>query len=116
MYNIILDTNFLLSCLKFKIDFFSEIERISKFKYTLNIFSGTINELEGKKLGKLALEIIKSKNIKVINSKKSYVDEDILNLKNKNIVATNDKDLIKKLKLPIIRIKQKKYLILQNVL
>lgn len=117
MHKIILDTNFILSCLNFKIDFISEIERLLDSKYELSIFEGTLKELEEKKLGKLALDIIKNKNIKVINSKNSYVDEDILSLKDGCIIATNDKNLIKKLKLPIIRIKQKKYLILQkNVL
>ena len=115
MYKVILDTNFLLSCLNFKIDFISEIERISNPNYELFIFEGTLKELEGKKLGKLALEIIKSKNIKIIKSKNSYVDDDILNLKDDYIIATNDKVLIKKLKLPIIRIKQKKYLILEKI-
>ena len=86
-------------------------------KHELCIFQGTLNELKNKKLGKLALDIIKNKNIKVINSKNSYVDEDILNAKEDYIIATNDKNLIKELKLPIIRIKQRKYLILQkNVL
>ena len=75
-----------------------------------------MKELEGKKLEKLAKDIIKKQNIKVINSKNSYVDEDILSLKGDYIIATNDKKLIKKLKLPVMRIKQKKYLILQNVL
>lgn len=116
MYKIILDTNFLLSCLNFKIDFISEIKRIANFNYTFHIFKRTLNELEGKKLGRLAKNIIKKKNIKVINSKNSYVDKDILNLKGNYVIATNDKNLIKKLKLPIIRIKQKKYLIIQNVL
>ena len=51
----------------------------------------------------------------IIKSKNSYVDEDILNLKGDYIIATNDKELIKKLKLPIIRIKQKKYLILEKI-
>lgn len=116
MHKIILDTNFLLSCLNFRIDFIREIKRISNFNYTLHIFKGTLKELEGKKLGKLAKDIIKKQNIKVINGKNSYVDKDILDLKGNYIIATNDKELIKKLKLPIIRIKQKKYLILQNVL
>ncbi len=118
MYKVILDTDFLLSSLRFKIDFISEIERICKFNYEVYIFEGTLKELEGKKLGKLALEIIKQKNIKVINSKNSYVDADILKLEGKDyIIATSDRELIKRLKFPIIRIKQKKYLTIQkNVL
>ena len=115
MYKVILDTNFLLSCLNFKIDFISEIERILNPGYSLNIFEGTLNELKEKKLGKLALDIIKSKNIKIIKSNNSYVDEDILNLRGNYTIATNDKELIKRLKLPVIRIKQKKYLIIEKV-
>jgi len=118
MHSIILDTNFLLSSLKFKIDFISEIDRICKFNYEVLVFEGTLREIKNKKLGRLALEIIRQKNIRVINSKNSYVDKDILNLSGEDyIIATNDKNLIKKLKFPIIRIKQKKYLIIQkNVL
>lgn len=117
MYKIVLDTNFLLSCLEFKIDFISEIERIASFKHEFRIFEGTLKELENKKFGKLAADIIKNKNIKVINSKNSYVDKDILSLNGDYVVATNDKNLIKNLNLPIIRIKQKKYLVLEkNVL
>ena len=115
MYKIILDTNFLLSTLQFKIDFISEIKRISNFNYTLNIFQGTFKELENKKLGKLAIDIIKNKNINIIKSENTYVDKDILNLKRDYMIATNDKKLIKQLKLPTIRIKQKKYLILEKI-
>ena len=114
MYKIILDTNFILSSLQFKIDFFEEIKRISKFPYTLHILQGTIKELENKKLGNLAINIIKEKNINIIKSENTYVDKDILNLKGDYIIATNDKELINKLKLPIIRMKQKKYLILEK--
>ena len=116
MHKVILDTNFLLSCLQFKIDFISEIKRLLNPDYELFIIEGTIKELENKKLGRLAMDIIKNKSIKVINSKNSYVDKDILDLNGDYIIATNDKNLIKNLKFPIIRIKQKKYLILQNVL
>jgi U3 small nucleolar RNA-associated protein 24 len=112
MYKIILDTNFILSSLQFKIDFFEEIKRISKFSYTLHILQGTIKELENKKL---AIEIIEKKNINIIKSENTYVDKDILDLKGDYIIATNDRELIKKLKLPIIRIKQKKYLILEKI-
>ena len=115
MYKIILDTNFILSSLQFKIDFLEEIKRISNFNYTLHIFQGTLKELENKKLGKLAISIIKKKKINIIKSENTYVDKDILNLEGNYIIATNDKELIKKLKLPIIRIKQKKYLILEKI-
>jgi len=118
MYKIILDTNFLLIPVKFKVDIFREIERICNFKYELYIIDKTIDELKGKKGEKLANGLIKEKRVKVIKAnKEGSVDEILKNLKNdKIIVATNDKELIKSLKFPIIRLKQKKYLEIKNVL
>ena len=69
MHYIILDTNFILSSLNFRIDFISEIERICRFRYELCIFEGTLNELKNKKFEKLAIDIIKQKNIKVYKYK-----------------------------------------------
>ena len=45
MKTIILDTNFLIYCVKYKIDFFSEIDRICNFNYKLSVLSSTIDEL-----------------------------------------------------------------------
>ncbi|MBI2667687.1 hypothetical protein HYX17_02855 [Candidatus Woesearchaeota archaeon] len=119
MRKIILDTDFLLTSLKFKVDVISEIDRICDFKYNIFIIDKTLDELKDKKLGKLALEIIK--RFETIKTKKDKIaDELILELNDKNIiVATQDKEFKKKLKrekIPIITIRQKKYLILQNVL
>ena len=111
MKKVILDTNFILSCLSFKIDFIVETRKLVP-NSTLSIMKGTLHELENKKLGNLALQILGEKKVNVIDSG-DYVDNEILNLKGDYAVATNDKELIKKLKFPIIRNKQKKYLILQ---
>lgn len=118
MYKVILDTNFLLIPVKFNVDIFKEIERICNFNYELYIIDKTIDELEGKKGEKLAKNLIKNKRVKVIKANEDgSVDEILKNLKNdKIIVATNDKALIKDLKTPIIRLKQGKYLELNNVL
>ena len=43
---IILDTNFLVSAIRFKIDIFSGLQRICDFKYVICIVDGTIGELE----------------------------------------------------------------------
>ena len=129
MKKIILDTNFLVSAVKFKIDLFSELQRICDFKYTIYIVDGTINELEklaetGKPKDKIAamisLELIKKKKIKIIktpskNKRVKNVDLLILNLIKKGnfIVATQDKGLkreIRKKEAPIIVLRQKKYL------
>ncbi len=43
---IILDTNFLLIPAQFKVDIFSEVERICNFRYQLVIIDKTLEELE----------------------------------------------------------------------
>ncbi len=112
MQKIILDTNFLLS----KFDFFSELERICDFKYQIFILDKTIEELKNKKLEKLAKDIIKKKEIKVIKTEKNKsTDNLLLDLaeKEKFIVATQDKELKQKLKqkdIKIITIRQKTHL------
>ena len=103
MRRIILDTNFLLIPLQFKVDIFSEFERICKFHYKLCILSESIRELEGIKenqKGKsklsavFALKLVKLKNIHVIETEKGYVDSLILdNAKKEDIVATQDAEL-----------------------
>jgi len=117
---IILDTNFLLIPYNYKIDIFSEIDRICHFPYQLKILDKSLKELENKKGSNLALELINKKNIKVIKTKNSnYVDNILLKSKaiTKAIIATDDKELIKKIKdKPLIILKQKKYLQLKNVL
>ncbi len=129
MKKIILDTNFLVSVVKFKVDLFSELQRICDFKYMACIVDGTITEL--KKLAetgkpkevmsaKISFELIKKKKIKIIktpskNKRVKNVDLLILNLIKKGnfIVATQDKGLkreIRKKGVSIIVLRQKKYL------
>ena len=129
MKKIIIDTNFLVSIVRFKVDLFSELQRICDFKYTVCILKGIINELEklaetGKPKDKIAamisLELIKKKKIKIIktpskNKRVKNVDLLILNLIKKGnfIVATQDKELkreIRKKGVSIIALRQKKYL------
>lgn len=120
MHTIVLDTNIILDSLKFKVDLFEEIRRICDFNYEVKILDKTLKELENKPNGKLALAFIKQKNIKLINSKNAgYVDELLLDLPQDYIIATNDKDLKRKLlkkNHPIITLRQKKYFMIQNVL
>ena len=127
MKTIILDTNFLLMYEKYKIDIFSEIDRICDFPYELAIIDKTIDELKGKKGERIALKLLEIKKVKVIKTnKEGSVDKILkelffgketkeLNLKN-IIIATNDRLLMKELKMPVIRLKQKKYLMIENVL
>ena len=123
MKKIILDTNFLMIPIQFRVDIFSEIDRICNFNYKLFIFGKSIDELKNiikkqsgknKKAAQFALKLIKLKNINVINSKQNDVDSLILeNSDEDTIVATQDiklkKELLEK-SVPVIILRQKKYL------
>lgn len=126
MRKIILDTNFLLVPSQFKVDIFSEIDRICLFNYELYILDKTINELKeiiekqkgkNKEAAKIALMLIKKKHITIIKTEEGKVDDLILRLINKgDILATQDallrKKAIKK-GAGVIFLRSKKYLILK---
>ena len=129
MKKIILDTNFLVSAVRFKVDLFSEIKRICSFNYQICVLDKMVDELKkltetgeprDRAAAKISIELIKKKNIKIIknitkNKRVKNIDLLILNLIKKGnfIVATQDKELkreIKKKEVPIIVLRQKKYL------
>lgn len=123
MRKIILDTNFLMAVFQFKIDIFSEFERVCNFNYELCIFDQSIYELNNiiknqrgrhKRAAKMALEIIKRKKVNIIKSRPNDVDLLILENADENtIVATQDKTLKKKLLekgISVIILRQRKYL------
>jgi len=112
---IIVDTN-LLPELE-KTDIFKELKKFSEFGEIV-LFEGSLRELKKLKKSKLILEIIKRNKIKIIKTRESYVDNAILNNADpkKDAVATNDKKLIKKLKLKnvnVIRLRQRRYFVLE---
>ena len=123
MKKILLDTNFLLIPAKFKVDIFSEIDRLCNFGYKLFIVDKTIGELNNivdkqkgkeKAAAKLALLLIKNKKVEIIKTEEGKVDDIILGL-NGYIVATQDKELKRRLKkkdLETITLRQKRYLII----
>ena len=104
MKNIILDTNFLMIPLQFRVDIFSELNRICHFNYRLCVYEKSIDELrkiiengsgKDKKAAQFALKLIKLKDIQVIKSEKN-IDVDSLILENSGkdtIVATQDMEL-----------------------
>jgi rRNA-processing protein FCF1 len=126
MKKVILDTDFLIHCASFKIDYVEEINRILNFPYKICIIDKTLDELDNiienkkgkaKAVAKLAKAILKAKTIPQIKTKKDrIVDELILKNVTKNcIVATMDADLKRKLKakgIPRVVIRQKSYLVL----
>ena len=127
MKKIILDTNFLLIPIQFKLDIFSEIDKICLFKYELCIVDKTVDELKniiGKQKGKhklaakIALQLIKKKNIAKIKTKQGKVDDLILGSLDKDtILATQDALLRKKAVkkgIKTIVLRYKKYLVLKQ--
>jgi len=116
--NIILDTDFLLHSVRNKVDIFTELIRICSFPYKVCIFESTLEELKGKKDEKLARSFIKDR-VNIIKSDKSKKVDDLV-LKQENIVVcTTDKELKEKLKkrnIPVISLRQRKYLVIENVL
>ncbi|MEM5811583.1 MAG: hypothetical protein QW641_02520 [Candidatus Aenigmatarchaeota archaeon] len=87
---IILDTSFLVSCVKYKIDLKSEIENlIGKFEVILP--QQVMKEIKRKKMDKFLEEL----NYNITKIKAKNADESIIKLAEKNnyFVATVDKKL-----------------------
>ena len=118
-----MDTNFLMAPFEFKVDVFSEFNRICDFNYKLLVFSRTIDELKSiiekqslkhKKAAQFALKLIKLKGIGIIKSAQKDVDALILDsISSDTIIATQDillkKELLKK-GASVVILRQKKYL------
>jgi len=129
MKKILLDTNFLMICAQFKVDIFSEIERICNFNYKLYVLDKTVDELKNiikkqkgkhKESAKIGLQLLKIKKIEIIKTDSFEKTDDIIveyAYKKDYIVATQDKDLKRKLinqgTMTII-LKQKKMLAVVN--
>ncbi len=111
MKQIYLDTNFLLIPAQFRVDIFTEIERLMHEPYKLNVLEKSLQELDkiiaeqkgrDKDAAKLAKKIIESKiKQKSLNitafSKDLGVDDILVELANSEvIVATQDKELKKR--------------------
>lgn len=103
MKTILVDTNILMSIGQFKLDIFSELEKVCDFRYKIKILNGTITELnkiiqeqKGKHQlnAKLALDIINKKKIEILDSGDEQVDDLLVKLAEQGaIIATQDKDL-----------------------
>lgn len=101
---------------KFKVDIFSEIDRLIEKKYTLYILDKSLDELNRIKNNKIALAL--SKRLKIIETKEKLdVDSILVKLSDENtIIATNDKELkqrLKKKRSKVITLKQKTHLVLK---
>lgn len=122
MKKIILDTNFLTIPYQFNVDIFEEIDRIMEEDYELITLDRVVEELKNMikskskdaVAAKIALELIKKKNVKVISTDEKKVDNAIIELADKDtIVATNDRVLRKKIKdknVKVLYLRSKKHL------
>ncbi|MEM4325714.1 MAG: PIN domain-containing protein [Candidatus Pacearchaeota archaeon] len=105
---VILDTNFILTCVKQKIDFFNEIYLLGlSIVIPLEVIREIkrIKEKEGKfhlrRDAELSLKIIERNKFKKIRLGSKTVDQGLLKISKKNpdiIIATLDKELKKRIK------------------
>jgi rRNA-processing protein FCF1 len=106
---VILDTNFILTCVKQKIDFFSKGEEVIDGSVEWLVPFEVLQELEDiskregektvdKESAKIGLEMTKLIGAKIINVKNKNVDQGIIDYaKDKDvIIATLDKEIKKK--------------------
>lgn len=109
MRKVVLDTSFILSCIRQKIDFF-EILKLEGMQ--ILIPEKVLKELKALKAD-LALAVLKNNKFKKINLKGKNADRAIINYANQNsgiLIATLDKEIKKETKNPKIIIRQKKTL------
>lgn len=105
---ILLDTNFIMSCVKQNIDFISFLNQNFEKIIVPEKVIGEIKKIKDNKKVKLrdresaslALQMLDNSEIKIINLKEKKVDDGIVSyVENNNIVvATIDKELKKRLK------------------
>ena len=113
---VIFDTNFLIFSINSKIDIFSELKGNDLF--ILDTIIKELEKISHKKSSdsisaKIALELIKRKDLKILKSKEKETDLSLLSYAKKGyIIATQDSNLrneLKKIGIKFIYIRQKKY-------
>ncbi len=129
MLKILLDTNFLLIPVQFKVDIFVEFNRILCEPYELYVLDKTVEELNSlqapghgkvKMQARLGLLFIEKKKIKVLASNVDGHTDDVILSVAKNsgyCVATQDIALRKQLRAarnPYITLRQKSYLVFEK--
>ncbi len=119
MKQIILDTSFILTCVKQKIDFFEEIKLMG---LQIAIPKQVIKEIEriselkkgaSKNQSELALKLINQQKPRTINLKGKTTDKAIINYAKQHedaVIATLDREIKKKIKNPKLIIRGKKKL------
>jgi rRNA-processing protein FCF1 len=120
MKRALLDTSFILSCVREKVDFFDRLESMG---YGIVVPTNVLKELQrlvdstkSMKLrneAELALKILKTEKYESLEASGKYVDSAIVNYLKENkdyVLATVDKELKKKIKNQKIVLRAKKKL------
>jgi len=123
MKQTILDTNFILSCVKQKIDFFRDIPNIgleilipTQVIEEIKRVANSTKKLRFRDDAKLAQVILEKNNFKEIDIRGKYVDKGLINYAKEHpklVVATLDRDIKKKVTNFKLVIRGKKKLELQ---
>jgi rRNA-processing protein FCF1 len=118
MIKVILDTNFLVYCVKEKIDYKSQIEDLLSQGYELAVPTQVVVELNAlvenarkysdREAAKLALVLLKINGVREIKVAGKNGDQAILNSSRGNIVATHDLALKNRVKKSIVLIGKRK--------
>lgn len=114
MLRILLDTDFLLNSLRFRIDIISGLAKVFEHDFSVSVLDKTLDEITRHDQSRLALEIIKNKSISVIGTEgNSKVDDLLMEYGLKGfVIATLDRKLkntLKEKNIKTITIRQKKY-------
>lgn len=121
MKKIILDTNALMAITEFKLDVFSELEKVCDFRFKIYVLSGVVEELEKiktqqrgkyKRAAKLALSLLKAKKIPAIIERGKVDDLLVRHSRKGHLILTQDIQLKRRLKKPYLTIRQKKKIVI----
>ncbi|MDD5182432.1 MAG: hypothetical protein PHC66_04670 [Candidatus Nanoarchaeia archaeon] len=119
MLKVILDTNFCLIPFQFKVDIFSEFNRIFDEEFRTMIPFVCIEELRTKKMGIAAIDLMEQRNVIVVDIPKAKtVDDTVINLalKEHALIATQDAELKRKAKkagVHIVTLRKEQHLALE---
>jgi len=127
---VVLDANFLMTPFNLGLDVISDLNRIIDQKYEIVVLRGTIEELKGlsrnpnlrvRKAAKMALKIAERYRVVDLTPENGNMDELIVRFAKKEhcVVATNDRNLRRKLKsegIPTIYVRQKSHLAMDGYL
>lgn len=117
---VLLDTNFLTIPQQFKLDIITEIKCLVP-NADLVAITPVARELEKLKEGAIGRQMIEKGQVRLVEYESECTDKAIIEyaLKNKAIVATNDKELkeqLRRLNVPVIYLRERQKLELQGAI